>query len=433
MSTPGYISPDRSILRIAIPAIVTNITTPLLGLVDIAVVGHMRSADPAIAIGAIAVGASVFNMVYWLFNFLRMGSSGLTAQAVGRDDCAERDLVLWRSLAIALAAALLILACSPLLGPLLIQFMDADSSVSEMACRYFSIAVAGAPAVLGVYAMSGWLLGCQDSAGAMWIALTTNVLNILMSLSLVLLLGMGIEGVAIGTATAQWGGLCAGAFIIRRHRPAMLPPNVIFRRGGLRPLLKVNSDIFLRTACLVAVTLWFTRAGASSGALILAANALLMQFFMLFSYFMDGFAFAGEALGGKLYGAGDMAGLHAIVRRLLTWGLALALVAAALYFLAGEWILSFLTKDDAVCLTAAEYLCWAVTVPLVGFPAFIYDGIFIGMTRTRRMLIAMAAAMVCFFSLYFLLRVHFGNHALWLAFCSYLAVRGIAQHCMMRR
>ena len=429
----GLISADRSILRIAVPAIVTNITTPLLGLVDIAVVGHMRNADPAVAIGAIAVGASVFNMLYWLFNFLRMGSSGLTAQAVGRADTPARDLVLWRSLAIALIASILILALSPFLGPLLIQFMDADSSVSEMACRYFAIAVAGAPAVLGVYAMSGWLLGCQDSAGAMWIALTTNVLNILMSLSLVLLLGMGIEGVAIGTATAQWGGLCAGAMLIRRHRPGMPPMSVIFRKGGLRPLLKVNSDIFLRTACLVAVTMWFTRAGASAGALILAANALLMQFFMLFSYFMDGFAFAGEALGGKLYGAGDMAGLHAIVRRLLSWGLALALAAAALYFLAGEWILNLLTKDSAVCHTASDYLPWAVTIPLVGFPAFVYDGIFIGMTRTRRMLAAMAVAMTAFFIIFFLLHDDMGNHALWLAFCSYLAIRGIAQHMMMHR
>lgn len=418
-------------MAIAVPAIVTNITTPLLGLVDIAIVGHIGAAT---YIGAIAVGASVFNMIYWLFNFLRMGSSGLTAQAVGKKDVEERDRILWRALAAALIPGLAIILLSPVLADIIIPFMDADPPTSALAERYFRITVAGAPAVLGVYAMSGWLLGCQDSAAAMWIAVTTNVVNILTSLVLVVGLGMKIEGVAVGTVTAQWAGLLAGAALIRRRqRPHMQPLRLIFKRGSLAPFFKVNTDIFLRTLCLVAVTVWFTRAGASMGTLILAANSLLMQLFMLFSYFMDGFAFAGEALGGKAFGAGDRDTLRKVVNALLRWGIYMSLAATAIYFIAGEEIMSLLTDDRKVTEVARDYLPWAVTIPLAGFMAFVYDGIFIGMTRTRLMLAAMAIAMIVFFAVYSLLQPCSGNHALWGAFCAYLLTRGILQHMMMRR
>ncbi len=416
---------NRQILGLAIPAIVANITTPLLSLVDVAIVGRLGSAA---FVAAIAVGGTMFNLLYWLFGFLRTGTSGLTAQAVGRHDSAESSLILGRSLVLAATFALLLLLLHRPVGLLLLQSIDPDAATRAEAWLYFRIVIWGAPASLASFALTGWFIGRQDTRATMWVSLLINVVNIATSLILVWGLHMKMAGVAVGTLTAQWFGLGAALwYAVKRHgfRPA--PLRDILHGGGFRRFFSVNADIFLRTLCLIAVTLWFTRSGAAQGAMMLAVNTLLMQFFTLFSYCMDGFAFAGEALCGKACGSGDHAALRATVRRLLRFGAIVATAFTVIYFVGGEWFLGLLTTDRDIIAAAADYRLWAVAIPAAGFMAFTWDGIFIGITRTRLMLISIAIASAIFFALLWALTPALGNHGLWIAFLSYLLARGLSQ------
>lgn len=422
---------NRKILALAIPSIIANITTPLLGLVDTAIVGHMGSA---VFIAAIAVGGSVFNLLYWCFAFLRMGSSGMTAQAYGAGDRAGQGMVIYRSLLVALSAGIIMILLSRPVSIGVLKFMAVDETTFGLAVSYISIAVWGAPAVLSIYSLSGWFLGMQNSRLPMWVSIIVNIVNIGVSVALVYGLRWEIAGVATGTMVAQWCGFALGCLmLVKRYHPLFPGWREIVRWSGLRRFFSINLDIFLRTFCLVAVTLWFTRAGASQGALVLAVNALLMQFFMLFSYMMDGFAFAGEALAGCLVGASDSYGLKRCVKNLMLWGAILAVLFSSFYFIGGEWLLGILSSQDDVITASCEYLPWAVTVPLAGFAAFTWDGVFIGATRTREMLLSMIVAVGVFFAVYFALFPYWGNHALWLAFVSYLFLRGAVQTILARR
>lgn len=421
----------RQIIAIALPAIISNITTPLLAMIDVAIVGHIGSAS---YIAAIALGSSMFNMLYWLFGFLRMGSSGITAQAYGAKDSRSTSATLFRALLVGLIAGLIIFAAGHPVADIMLRFMDADSSTLPLARRYFLIAISGAPATLGTFALSGWFLGMQNSRMPMWMALVTNIVNIAASLILVFVFSMDIEGVAIGSAVAQWSGFIFGLILaITNYHPALPSTRELLHLADLRRFFSVNVDIFLRTLCLVAVTVWFTRAGSMQGANILAANALLLQLFMFFSYFMDGFAFAGEALAGKFEGQRDKAALKRLIRSLIRIGAILAIAFSNLYCLLGDDILSLLTDDASVLKTCDHYKWWAVVIPLAGTLAFVWDGILIGLTRTRLMLISMAAATGLFFFVYYLSREGLGNHGLWLAFIVYLAARGIFEHILYNK
>ncbi len=422
---------NKAILRITLPAIVSNITTPVLGLVDVAIAGHIGAAS---YIGAIAVGGTMFNMLYWLFAFLRMGTAGLTSQAYGASDAVAQSANLRRSLAISAVLGVVLVVISPLLAVPLLGFIGADPHTAPLAMRYFNICVWGAPAVLGMYVLNGWWLGMQDTRTPMWVSLGINLTNIAVSLWLVFGLGWRIEGVATGTLTAQWAGFVAGlAVTAYRFRPVRVSAVTLWQWQAFRRLFSVNADIFLRTLCLVGVTVWFTRSGASQGAVVLAANALLMQFVRLFSYFSDGFAFAGEALAGRFYGAGDNDGLHRAVSSILRWGWGIAVVFTVVYFVGGGLGIDLLTDDVCVVEAAREYLPWAVGVPLCGVMAFVYDGVFIGLTRTRKMLAAMAVATAAYFGVYFAACPIMGNHGLWLAFIVYLAVRSVVMHLLRLR
>lgn len=429
---------SSEILAIALPAIISNLTTPVLGLVDVAITGHIGNA---VYIGAIAVGGTVFNMLYWLFGFLRMGSSGLTAQACGAGDRGRCDTILFRALIIGMLVGLLLIALSGPICSVVLGFMDADGATAALADRYFGICIWGAPAVMVSYAIMGWFVGMQDSRSAMWVSIFINLANIVTSLVLVFGLGWKIEGVATGTLTAQWAGAILGLTVVmRRYRPQPQVLSVVLDRRRLLSFFRINADIFLRTCCLVAVTLWFTHAGALQGPVILAANAVLLQLFILFSYFMDGFAYAGEALAGKYAGAQsagiDMArgrSLHTLLRELLVAGVACALLFSLLYLLAGSAFVSLLTDDSGVVQAARRYLPWCMAVPLCGFLAFIWDGIFVGLTHTRYMLAAMLVALAVFFGLYFGLRTHMGNDCLWLAFDAYLIARGLVSWTLFLR
>ncbi len=423
---------DRDILRIALPSIVSNITVPLLGLMDVAITGHLGAAS---YIGAIAIGSMVFNVMYWLFGFLRMGSSGLTSQALGRRDLQGVVSLLVRAEVIAMVIALAFLLFAWPLRMLADLIMSPSAEVRPLFHTYFNICIWGAPASLGLYSLSGWFIGMQNSRSPMVVAIFQNVVNMVVSLFLVVVCGMKVEGVALGTLIAQWSGfllalgLCWKYYgkTIKRYR---LTPDLSQREEGrenLSVFFRVNRDIFLRTLCLASVMLFFTSAGSRSGDIILAVNTLLMQFYLLFSYVMDGFAFAGEALSGKRKGAGNYVALHATVRRLFRWGAVLTVAFTVVYVLCGQLFVSLLTDDGQVRAASADYLPWAVAVPAFGVMAFLWDGVFIGMTLTRGMLVSSFVATLLFFALYVLLFPVLGNHGLWIAFMVYLLMRGVIQ------
>lgn len=427
---------NRDILRIALPSIVSNLTVPLLSLADTAIAGHLGTAAP---IGAIAVGGMLFGMVYWLFGFLRMGTGGFTAQAYGAGRHDEALRVLLRALLVAATVSLVLLALQRPIARLTFHLLDASPQVEALAQLYFDILIWGAPAMLGLYAFSGWFLGMQDARSPMLISITQNVVNIAGSLLLVIHFGWGIAGVALGTLVAQYVGLLmAVMFFVKRRRTLHIDSSTgdwreVLSRSALMRFFNVNRDIFFRTLCLVAVSTYFTSVGAAQGETVLAANALLMQFFMFFSYFMDGFAYAGEALGGRYYGAADLIKFKMLLRRLFLWGSLLAILFAGLYAVGGHFFIRCLTDEHSVRNAAQNLLPYAIAVPVAGFAAFLFDGLFIGTTSTREMLLAMAGACAAFFGIWWLWGEQFGNDALWCAFLSYLLLRGILQWALLRR
>lgn len=418
----------KEIIAIALPAIAANITTPLLGLIDVAITGHIGAAE---YIAAISVGGAMFNMLYWLFNFLRMGTTGFTAQAYGVGK--GTDVILWRSLAVALCVGLFMLAFQHVLSFAVINFIDADPTTFELTMKYYNILIWGAPAVMMTYAVSGWFLGMQDSRAQMWTAIAVNVINIIVSLGLVYGLGWKIEGVATGTLLAQWCGLAVALAIVAfKYRPKMVAFRQVLNIKELLSYFRVNTDIFLRTACLIAVTLWFTHVGALAGANTLAANAILLQLFLFFSFFMDGFAFSGEALAGKFAGKSDVAKIKALVRALMRIGLVGAVTFALVYFAFGDLIINLLTNQQEVRYFACRYLPWAAIVPLCGFMAFVWDGIFVGLVKTRSMLLSMAISMIVFGVIWYISQA-MQNDGLWLAFNCYLLTRGVVLAIIFRR
>lgn len=418
---------DRQILHIALPSIVSNITVPLLGLIDVSIVGHLGAAS---YIGAIAVGGMLFNMIYWLFGFLRMGTGGLTAQAYGRHDLQEVTRILLRSLSISLLLALALLLLQYPIRNIAFMCMDTSEEVRQLATLYFHICIWGAPATLGLYGFTGWYIGMQNSRFPMFIAITQNIVNIAASLFFVFVLKMKVEGVALGTLVAQYAGLGMACLLwLTYYRPLRkyLRQKALFDRAEMKRFFQVNRDIFFRTLCLIAVTVFFTSTGAAYGDVVLAVNALLMQLFTLFSYFMDGFAYAGEALTGKYIGAKDNQSLRLTIRHLFKWGIALSLLFTLLYGAGGKSFLGLLTNDTSVISASEEYIYWVLAIPLAGFSAFLLDGICIGATATHLMLRSMLVASASFFLLYYGLHDTLGNHALWMAFIVYLALRGIVQ------
>lgn len=424
---------NKQILKIALPSIVSNITVPLLGLVDVAIVGHLGSAA---YIGAIAVGGMTFNVIYWIFGFLRMGTSGMTSQSLGRRDLGETMRMLARSLGIAMAIALaLIILQIPLRG-LAMTIMKPTDEVRQLASTYFNILIWGAPAMLGLYSFSGWFIGMQNSRSPMIVAIVQNVVNIAASTLLVFGFGLKVVGVATGTLIAQYSGFLMAAVLCAVHYGRLkkyFTWDGVWRHSAMIHFFNVNRDIFLRTLCMVSVMLFFTSAGSRQGNIVLAVNTLLIQFYLLFSYVMDGFAYAGEAMSGRYYGARNASALADTVAHLFRWGLGMAIVFTLIYGLGGDPFLSLLTDEPSVVAASGTYRYWALAIPLAGMAAFVWDGIFIGCTMTRGMLLSMFSAAVTFFILYYSLRGAYANHGLWAAFISYLFIRGVAQTVIWRR
>ena len=424
---------NRRILHLAIPSIVSNITVPLLGLVDVTIVGHLGATA---YIGAIAVGGLLFNILYWNFGFLRMGTSGLTSQAYGRKDKDAEIRVLVQAVSVGLFSALAMMILQYPIERLAFRLLETSAEVEQYAVSYFRICIWGAPAVLAQYGFTGWFIGMQNSRYPMYIAIVMNVINIVCSSCFVFLFGMKVEGVALGTVVAQYSGVMM-AWWLWFYNYKELRGRITFRGSlqliAMRRFFAVNRDIFLRTLCLIGVTTFFTSTGARQGDVILAVNTLLMQLFTLFSYIMDGFAYAGEALSGRYVGACNLVQLKRAVKALFGWGVGLSLVFTLLYGIGGENFLGLLTNDTVVIETAGHYFYWVLAIPLAGFAAFLWDGILIGATATRFMLWAMLVASGSFFVIYYCFSGATNNHMLWLAFLVYLALRGIMQTLWSRK
>lgn len=426
---------NRAILRLAIPSVVSNITVPLIGLVDIAITGHLGGA---VLVSAIAVGAMTFNIIYWLFGFLRMGTSGLVAQAVGRTDRTEPVLIAWRVLSVGIALGLLFILLQVPLFRLSSLAFSTPQAVLPAVSQYFSICIYGAPAMLSLYGLTGWFIGMQDTRTPMVVAILQNIVNMAVGITLAVFLGWGIKGIATGTLVAQWTGfILSFALMILKMRHLGLHrefnPRLIFNGEEIKKFFSVNADIFLRTVCIVAVNLYFTSAGSRQGPLILAVNTVLMTFYTIFSYFMDGFAYAGEALCGKLYGRRDWDALRSMIRRLLGWGVAVALAFTLLYFFGGNLLVHLLTDDGSVVDCARQYRLWSTLVPLTGMAAFVLDGVFVGITASKGMLASAAASAVLFFAIAIALMPSMGNHGVWLAFIIYLSTRGLVEWMWLKR
>lgn len=421
---------NKQILHIALPSIISNITVPLLALVDTTIVGHLGSAS---YIAAIAIGGMIFNMIYWLFNFLRMGTGGLTAQAYGANQHQATSYILLRSLTIAGGIALTLLLLQRPIFQVTFHFVTATAEVRSLASIYFYILIWGAPAMLALYSFTGWFLGMQNARIPMCIAITQNVVNIAVSTLLVFGCHLKIEGVALGTLISQYTALllavifCLTKFDVKQH----FELKAILDINTLKRFFQVNRDIFLRTLCLIAVTTYFTSAGSTQGELTLAANTLLMQFFIIFSYFMDGFAYAGEALGGRYFGAHDRLNFQRVTRCLFAWGGALSVLFFFIYFLSGTSLLHLLTDDSQVINRAQQYLPIIYFIPLISFAAFLFDGLYIGTTATRYMLISMFCASAAFFVLINVCTL--SNTLLWLAFLVYLGGRGLMQAFLFKK
>ena len=422
---------NKEILRLSIPAIISNITVPILGLSDTTISGHLGSE---LYIGAIAVGTMMFNVVFWLFGFLRMGTTGLTAQAYGARDNDECRKLLVRACALGLIIGVVILLLHIPIRWLLLLLISPEGQVADYASDYFNICIWGAPALLFNMAVMGWFLGVQNTVVPMIISVSVNIVNIILSLCFVFLFDMGFEGVAYGTMISNCVGVGIAILYVLKFYEWRFPKicrTDILQLSDMGRFFKINTDIMFRSACIMSVSLTVTSIGAQLGALTLAANAIIMQFFILFSYFMDGFAFAAEALSGKFVGARDLHNLKRVINRLLLWALGVASVFTIIYIGGYKFIVSFITNEANVIATVDKYSLWLKLIPLVTVAAFIYDGIYIGLTATRQMLIATFLSAMAFLSICF---IHpFGgnlidlpqNHTLWIAFLTYLLLRGV--------
>lgn len=424
---------NRKILALALPNIISNITVPLLGLVDIAIVGHL--GDDSL-IGGIAIGTAVFNFIYWNFAFLRMGASGCTAQAYGARNFTEIASVFVRALILALAAALLLVVFQRPIGHAVFLLMDGTPHTMSYAADYFYARIWAAPATISMFAFHGWYIGMQNSRFPMYISIGVNVVNLIFCLWFALGLGWGIVGVAWGTVVAQYSGLVLSIVlwgVYYRRFLRYIRIRECLKPDALLAFFKINRDIFLRTACIVVVYTFFTSASSGMGDTMLAVNTLLMQLFTLFSYLMDGFAYAGESLAGRYTGAHNVQALNRCVRLLLVWGGVVAVLYTGVYVFGWRTVLSLFTESPAILSEAGGYVGWLIAIPLVAFIPFTIDGILIGATRTAVMRDSVFLSTAIFFAVYYGFRSVIGNNALWAAFLLFLIARGILQYFMTHR
>ncbi|GHA43638.1 MATE family efflux transporter DinF [Photobacterium aphoticum] len=415
----------RQVFALALPMVLSNITVPLLGLVDAAVIGHL---DYAWYLGGVAVGGTMINVTFWLLGFLRMATTGLSAQAYGASDKDAQASVFLQGLAMAWLLALLLIVFHQPVASLIFQFSSASAEVKVYAEQYFSIRIWGAPAALGNLVIMGWLLGTQNARHPMWLLIITNVVNIALDVLFVIGFGWKVQGAAAASVLAEYSGLMLGLWFVSRQWLAAALPSVREKigtvRNGMGRLLRLNRDIFLRSLCLQLSFTFMTFQGATLGDDVVAANAVLMSFLMLVSYAMDGFAYAMEAMVGKAIGARNREALGRSLIGTTFWSLIISLAIMVAFAGFGRDIIGLISNIPAVQAEAAKYLPWLSAVPLVAMWCFLLDGIFIGATRGREMRNSMFVAICVFFAVWWGLSAY-GNHALWAAMLAFMGMRGL--------
>lgn len=427
----------KEILRLAVPSILANITVPIVGMVDVAIAGHLPAegmTGAAAYIGGISIGSLLFDLLYWGFAFLRAGTGGLTAQAYGRDDVTECARLFVRAVGLALGISVLIMAVQWPFSKLAFLIVDCSPEVKTLALKYFFIRIWAAPATLSLMSFRGWFIGMQDSVSSMMTDLVVNVVNILASVFLAtgfsLLVpsgsgsagsgffawqGMGFPGVALGTVVAQYSGLLyASLVVLLKYRRRIFADfhlqdipsafNFSGRQGGegeLRSFLSMNTDLFVRSLCFIGIYIGFTVISARYGDLMLASSTIMMKLLMIFSYFTDGFAYAGEALTGRFIGERSEEKTRRAIRCVFGWSMSVVLVFVVLYWAGGVPLLRLMTSDEGVINACRQFLPWLVLMPLIGCPAFTWDGIYVGATASRGVRNGMLAALVAFFAVWF--------------------------------
>ncbi len=414
----------RRVLKIALPIVLSNATVPILGAVDVGVVGQMGEAAP---IGAVALGAIILSSIYWVFGFLRMGTVGLVGQAEGAGDTAEVSAWLTRALAVAMAAGLMLIVLQPLIFWAALELAPASEEVESLTRQYLAIRIWTAPAAIAVYALTGWLVAMERTGGVFWVQLVMNGVNILLDLLFVLVFQWGVPGVAIATVIAEITGAALGLWFCRgafRH-PEWRNWVRIFDRAKLIRMALLNTDILLRSAMLMIIFSSFVFIGAKFGDVTLAANEVLIQFMYITAYAMDGFAFAAETLIARAVGRGDRAYLRRSALVTSVWGLVICVSMALAFWVAGGWIIDLMAKDPDVQRVAREFLPYMVAAPLIGCAAWMLDGIFIGATRSRDMRNMMAISFAIYWAAIFILLPLMDNHGLWLALLISFLARGI--------
>lgn len=413
---------NREILRLAIPSILANITIPLVGMVDVAIIGHISNAS---AIGGIAVGTMLFDLLYWNFGFLRIGTSGLTAQAYGENNPLKEVAIFKQTMSIALCSALFVFAIQWLFVTAVLHFVPCSAEVADFARSYFFVRIMAAPATLALMVFKGWFIGMQDTVSPMVCDIVVNVVNMVASYILAVHTSLSVIGVAYGTVIAQYVGLATAlVLLLVRYRKLFRDHwrNVVLRED-IRRVFRLSADLFVRSLCFMVVYVGFTSFAAKYGDGDLAVSAIMMKLFMLFSYFVDGFAYAGEALTGRFVGAGDGQQLVRAVKILFVWALGVGLLFTFGYAAAGDWSIRLMTSDRSVVEASHPFLLWLITMPLVSCAAFMWDGIYIGATAGKQVRNCMIVSAVSFLAVYFSCSPFWGIQALYAAYFAHLVAR----------
>ena len=426
---------NREILRIALPNIISNITVPIMGIVGTMIAGHL--GDSVATIGALAIGVSIFNFLYWNCSFIRMGTSGITAQAYGAGDRRTTTLMLARATAVSLIVGIAMVILQKPLGEAALRLMNGNDMVAD----YFYARIWAVPAGVLLFGLNGWLTGMQNAVIPMVVAIIVNVIHIGCSLWFAFPLGMGIVGIAYASVVAQWMGVAITAAITWWHYGKGLVAiswREVWDTRAMREFFAINRDIIIRTLCVCAAYTFFTAASARmEDKTILAVNTILLELFTLFSYMNDGFAFAAEALTGRFIGARDGQALRLCVKRCMMWCVIICVIYVSLYV--GWWreLLGLFVEDGAdaeqIIAYAGRYIGWIIIIPLAASWPFMMDGIMVGATQSRIMRNSMLWATAIYFTLFYSLEPLIGNNALWLAFTSYMFLRGVFQYFMSGR
>ncbi len=417
---------NQEILQLAVPNILSNISVPLLSSVDTALMGHEGDAS---YIGAVGLASMVFNLIYWGFGFLRMGTTGMTAQSFGKNDGKEMISIFGRGMMVAgFIASLLIIFQIPI-GNISMYLVGVGEDTNMLVQEYFNIRIWAAPAALGLMVLMGWFFGMQNAIYPLYLTLIINMVNIIFSWIFVRQYNMGIEGVAYGTVIAQYVGIIFGLLLfLRKYKSYLsnLSLGLIMQTEKLKAFFILNRDIFIRTVCLIIAFGFFYNRSSFLGVTMLAVNQVFMQYVNWMSYGVDGFAFAAESLVGKYEGANDSVKKRQAIKASFVWGGAFALLYAIIFLVGGQGLLEIFTDKPDVIQAGVEFLPWIILFPVLGFASYIWDGIFIGLTASRAMRDTMFLSMLAFIASYYIFE-SFGNHGLWMAMLVYVGVRGILQ------